>query len=141
MTDFDVELQGSNELRVDLGELEDAGTTDRAYEVGTTVEYGQFLEFGTRDMPPYPWFRPAIRELEANSRDFVGSSDAVDLDGIEDARNAGVIVKAVAASLARQMERNVSADSAAGRSPGTNPEHPKRDTGTLVNSIGFSRIR
>jgi len=29
-------------------------------QVGTNVEYGAYLEFGTRYMPAYPWLEPAL---------------------------------------------------------------------------------
>ena len=29
-------------------------------EIGTNVEYGKYLEFGTSRMPPYPWLFPAV---------------------------------------------------------------------------------
>jgi len=31
-------------------------------KVGTNVEYGKYLEFGTSRMPPYPWLFPAVEE-------------------------------------------------------------------------------
>ena len=35
-------------------------------EVGSTVEYSKFLEFGTRDMDERPWLRPAVKKAGKN---------------------------------------------------------------------------
>lgn len=36
--------------------------------VGTDLEYGRFLEFGTKDMPARPWLSPAVAESRAGFR-------------------------------------------------------------------------
>lgn len=32
--------------------------------IGTNVEYGRALEFGTSKIPPYPWLFPAVEETK-----------------------------------------------------------------------------
>jgi len=108
------------------------------YVVGSDVEYLVYLEFGTRYMPPYPSVRPALRELEANPNSIVSRNSG--FNSVDELPNADTLVKVVANSLAGQIEKNVSAATATDRSPGTKPDHPKRETGTLVNSIGAQRV-
>jgi len=140
MGNIDLDLSGVANVQLELEDLEGDLTTNREYGIGTNAEYGPFLEFGTQDMPPYPWFRPAVREFKANPKSFVDTSPAVGLSSLNDAPNMETVLKAVAASLANQMERNVTATESANRSPGTNPDHPKRETGNLVGDIGFERL-
>jgi len=138
MSDIDLDLLGANELQVEFDRLKEAGESDRAYVVGSNVEYGVFLEFGTRKMPPYSWFRPAVREFKANPEDFI--TDNTGYTSVDEIPSTDALVDAVANALVNQMENNVSAGSSVDRSPGTVPEHPKRDTGTLVNSITAVRL-
>lgn len=137
--DIDLDLEGMGGLQASFEELQERGEADAVFSVGTNVEYGVYLEFGTEDMPPYPWFRPAIREFQANPESFV--TDNTGWTDIEEIPNADELVKAVATALANQMTKNVSAETATDRSPGTHPEHPERDTGTLANSISAVRIQ
>jgi len=132
VTSFELELDDTG-LREALDDLKETGTSDRVEVVGTTVEYGVYLEIGTEDMPPYPWFRPAVREFRANPESFI--IDNTGYTSVEEIPSADALVTAIAQALVNQMEHNVSAASSSDRSPGTHPEHPKRDTGTLVNSI------
>jgi hypothetical protein len=81
-------------------------------------------------MPPYPFFRPALRELENNPDSFADPETADDLQEY---------IKKIAFSLERQLKVNVTAERGSGRSPGVNPEHPQVDTGTLRNSIEARR--
>jgi len=137
MTDFDLDLDGTINLQEELDDLEDMGASDRVEVVGSDVEYGVYLEFGTEDMPPYPWFRPAIREFKANSSDFI--TDNTDYNTLEQIPNADALVTAIANALVNQMTNNVSAGESVDRSPGTTPDHPQIDTGTLKASISAER--
>lgn len=111
---------------------------DVAYVVGTNVEYALYLETGTSKMPAYPWFRPAIEEFRRSPRAFVAKNTQTSLAEIDSMEAA---VTAVALALERQMVENVSADRGGGRSPGTDPDHPRRQTGNLAASISAERIR
>lgn len=136
MVNFDLDIDDS-QVRASLEELEDRGTTTREYVVGTDVEYAVYLEFGTRYMPPYSFFRPALRELEANPDAFIDRHSSTTVDEIE---TADGLVKALALALERAITQNATAN-ASGRSPGVNPEHPQVQTGTLRNSIEAQRIQ
>jgi len=137
MTRFDIEVSAQS-TRESLNDLEEKWSTERVYVVGSDVEYLVFLEFGTRYMPPYPSVRPAIRELEANPDTIVSRNSG--FNSVDELPNADALVKVVANSLAGQIEKNASAIAATDRSPGVDPEHPQRQTGTLVNSIGAQRV-
>lgn len=139
MSDIDLSLEGLQETARAFRELEDEIDDDGVtYVAGSAVEYGVYLEFGTEDMPPYSWFRPAVREFKANPETFI--VERTGYSSIDDIPNTKAVVQAVAVALQSQMENNVSAVSSSNRSPGVDPDHPKRDTGTLVNSISAQRI-
>jgi phage gpG-like protein len=42
------------------------------FAVGTDVDYGAFLEFGTRRMPQMPWLGPALRRSATSIHAAVG---------------------------------------------------------------------
>jgi len=132
---FDIDIDDAD-VRLSLEQLEERGTTTRRYKVGAGAEYAVYLEFGTRYMPPYSFFRPALRELNANPEAFIERHTNTAADEIED---ADTLVTTVAFALERAITQNANAN-ASGRSPGVNPEHPKVDTGNLVNSISAERI-
>lgn len=135
---IDLELDGVEDLFSDFQELKERGEGDAVYVTGTNVEYGIYLEMGTEHMPPYPWFRPAVREFKANPEKFI--QDNTDFNSIDAIQTADELVATVAAALQNQMENNVNAQKSTDRSPGTHPEHPRRDTGNLTASIQAVRI-
>lgn len=137
MADFSVDIDDTA-VREAFSDLRDAGTSERVEVVGTTVEYGAFLEFGTEDMPPYSWFRPAVREFESNPERFI--TDNTGFTSIDEIPSADMLVTAIAQALVNQMENNVSAASSSDRSPGTAADHPKVDTGNLKSSIQAVRV-
>lgn len=136
MSSFELDLDDTA-VKERLRDLKDDYADNPVWVVGTNVEYAVYLEFGTRHMPPYPFFRPAVRELEANSEAFINkhTNSAIDEIGSTDE-----MVKTVALALERAITQNANA-AAPDRSPGTDPEHPQIDTGTLVNSIQAERIK
>jgi len=139
MSDISIDLSGMSQLREKLDELKDDYDGDAVYAVGTNTKYATFLEFGTRNMPPYPFFKPAIREFEANPEAFI--ADNTGYSGIDDIGGTDAFVRAVATALKTQIEKNVNAAGARDRSPGTDPDHPKIDTDTLRASIDVVRVR
>ena len=134
---FDVEFDGIETFQQELESLRDDWDTDAAYATGTNVEYGRYLEMGTEDMPPYPWFRPAIRQARLDFDVFLRSTIGQSTDSAESARQ---LLWWIAQGLSIQMTRNVNAQKAGFRSPGTHPDHPKRDIGNLTGSIKAVRI-
>lgn len=130
MTRIDVDLEGVQSMQETIDDLRDRYEDDATWVVGTNVEYGVYLEFGTRDMQPYPWLFPAARHVMASKADRLADES----DSTEE------LVRKVAHAIERQAKENVSADRGSGRSPGTHPDHPKRDTSFLVNGIRAERL-
>jgi hypothetical protein len=140
MADADLSLDGLTETLADLDDLADRYDGEPIYVVGAGAEYAVYLEFGTEDMPPYPFFRPAVRELRRDPEAFVErlTDEAFDMDSLETTAD---VVETVAFALERQLKHNVAAARPTGRrSPGTDPDHPQVDTGTLRASIRAERI-
>lgn len=138
MTDFDLDLS-AGETIADLEELEGEYTTDREYRVSVGASYAKFLEFGAprNNMPPYPFFRPAIREAQARGLGFIEEYSGVPAEEMD----ASDLVTALALGLQSQIQKNVTAQAAGGRSPGTHPEHPQIQSGTLRASVKSTRLR
>lgn len=90
-------------------------------------------------MPAYPWFRPAIREFERNPEQLI--REHTGYSSFDEIPNADAMVKAAATALSNQMQNNVNAQKSVNRSPGTDAEHPKRDTGNLTADISAVRIK
>lgn len=165
MTRFGIEVDTSDVAET-LEDTRDKWETNREYVVGTNVEYAVYLEFGrgpvepTGDTealrfedeegniiyraraeghPPYPFFRPAIMEFEADPEAFIIKN--TDFTAFREIPNADTLVKAIAEGLVTQMESNAKADNPlVDRSPGTHPDHPVRQSGTLIASIQAVRV-
>jgi len=157
-------MSGQAEVQAALDELRDDYASEPIYVVGDNSEYGIVLEFGrgpivapegsaipieTEDgtifrkrvsgHPPYPWFRPAIRELKANPERFIVKNS--NLNGLNDINSTKELVEATAFALESQMKKNVTAQGSVDRSPGTKPDHPKVQSGNLRASISAVRIQ
>lgn len=162
MTEFSIDLDTAA-VRERLDQLRDDWEGVAEFIVSSGAEYSLAIEMGRGPVeaqdaealrfenedgeiiyrtsvsghPPYPFFRPAIRELEANPEAFILKNTELDaLDGIDSANEA---VEIVARSLEAQMKRNATAN-APNRSPGTHPNHPQVDTGNLRARIVARRV-
>ena len=49
-------------LRASIGHKVSTSGAAITTEIGTNVDYGKDLEFGTSRHPPYPWLFPAVEE-------------------------------------------------------------------------------
>jgi len=136
MVDIELDLNTAT-VEANIDELKERFEGETVYVVGTNVEYGVFLEFGTEKMPPYPFFRPAIREFKANPERLIRRHTG--FTSIDEIPNEDTLVKAVATSLSEQMTNNASALSGGARSPGVDPDHPKRVSGNLAGSISATK--
>ena len=133
-----VNLIGYSSVLSGLENLTDQVGGDTVYVVGTNTEYGVHLEFGTRKMQQYPWLRPAVREFRNDPEGFISDHTTKSVDNLESADDA---VRTVALALETRMKQNVSAGDVASRSPGTEPGHPKVQTGNLRASIEAEKVR
>lgn len=125
-----VKAVGLKQVLGGLESLVDDLEGDVVYVVGSSVEYAVYLEFGTSKMQAYPWLGPAVNDFKSNPTGMVNP------DGVE---SAGQLVEEIALALERQAKKNASAGSG-GRSSGTHPDHPKRQTGNLAGSIKAVKV-
>jgi len=140
MSDVSLDLSGVEQLKEEIEDLKDSYGDNPVWVVGTNVEYGVYLEFGTEDMPPYPWLLPATEEFKRDPEGFITDTTAV--QSIDEIPSTDALVKVVANGLANRATDNVNAQDPSGdRSPFTHPDHPKRDTGNLTADIGAIRVR
>lgn len=138
MTEFSIDID-SAKVRAQLDKLKEQYDDDPVYLVTSGTEYHVYLEYGTRDMPPYPTFRPAVNEFRANPKAFLlKNTELNSLDGLDSTQE---VVKTVAFALERQIKINATAAASSGRSPGTHPDHPQVQTGTLRSRIQARRIK
>jgi hypothetical protein len=140
MADVEIDLEGVARARDTLDDIKERYDAEPIWVTGSSAEYSIDLEFGTEDFPPYPFFRPAVRDLRRDPESFIerNTDETFDMDSLETSED---VVEAVALALERQLKLNVSADRAAGRrSPGTDVDHPKVDTGNLRAGIRAERI-
>jgi len=108
---FEADLSGFDRLRQTLREeIADAETTVD-YVVGSGVEYSVFLEFGTEDMDPKPFVRPAVDEVESRLSQIADDADTAD-----------ELVTKVALALEREIKQTIT-------------EKGLIDTGTLRASV------
>jgi len=137
MTEFSIDMD-SAKVRAQLDKLKEQYDDDPIYVVSSNAEYAIYLETGTRHMPPYPSFGPAVNELRADPEAFLLKNS--ELDGLGDIDSTEELVKNVAFALESQIKTNVTA-AAGGRSPGVDPDHPQVQTGNLRARISAKRIK
>lgn len=128
-----VNVVGLADVISDIKNLDDSLGFTTTVVVGTSVQYGVHLEFGTEKMQAYPWLRPAVREFESDPESFIDKYSGTSMREIDDGDD---LVMAVGLALERKMKANVTADDAdVARSPDTEPGHPKVQTGNLRAGI------
>lgn len=102
MTNIEAEVEGFRRVLESLDDLEERFDSDRRFLVGTAVNYAIFLEFGTSDMDPKPFFRPALAELRQKGIErFVEDNSNLETEAIRDLDN---LLGAVALSLERRIK-------------------------------------
>ena len=164
MTRFGIEIDAES-TRQSLRSLRNEWETDSVFITGTNADYAVYLEYGRGPIEaqdaealrfenqdgdviyrasvdghePYPFFRPALREFDANPETFI--IDNTGYTTLQEIPNGDELIRAIAVALENQIKANASAESATDRSPGTHPSHPKRDTGNLVASIQSIKIQ
>lgn len=137
MTDIDLDVENHLEVREALADIEDDWSDAPAFEIHNDAEYAPYLEYGTRKMPPYPFFRPAINEYMAGPNALVRKQQGV---GLSDASTVDELVYLLTVSLNQQVQANLRADKASGRSPGTHPDHPQVETGNLLGHQDWEKL-
>jgi hypothetical protein len=124
MADFETELESFNRVLDSLNDIERQLDPGEPVVVGTAVNYSVFLEFGTSDMDPKPFFRPALAELRVKGvQGFIESSGILRAGKeFSDVDDAGEVVDALALTLERRIKQIIT-------------EKSLIDTGTLRASI------
>jgi len=102
MTNIDAEIEGFRRVLESLDDLEeDFGDDGAGWLVGTAVEYAIYLEFGTSDMDPKPFFRPVLAEVSTKGvRAFVAENSNYSLGELDD-------IDSILAALALGIERRI----------------------------------
>ena len=138
MTRIDLDID-TGKVKAAFKELKERGEGDAVYVTGTNVEYAIFLERGTEDMPPYPFFGPAVREFQAQPESVIRRNTGY--NSIDEIPTTNEVVEAAAEAIANQATKNASALGGGSRSPGVDADHPKRVTGNLAADISAVRVR
>jgi len=63
--DFSLNLDNLEETIEAIDDVAEQAKSDRRFLVGTAVEYSIFIEVGTEDKDPRPFFRPALQEVRS----------------------------------------------------------------------------
>jgi hypothetical protein len=123
MADFETELESFNRVLDSLNDIERQLDPGEPVVVGSAVSYSVFLEFGTSDMDPKPYFRPALAELRVKGIEgFIKDSGILRNKEFSDVDDAGEVVDALALTLERRIKEIIT-------------EKGLIDTGTLRASI------
>jgi hypothetical protein len=102
MVNVELELEGFRNLIDALNDLEARLDSDTTWLVGTAVNYSVFLELGTSDMDPKPFFRPALGELRAKGvGGFIRDNTNTTLEALDETDE---VVAAVAFGLERRIK-------------------------------------
>ena len=107
MAEFEVELEGFRRVLDALDDISDDLRGAGTVTVGTGVSYGIFLELGTRDMDPKPFFRPALAELRVQGvSGFIETNTKLSVEQIEELND---LVSVVGLALERRIKEIIAA--------------------------------
>jgi hypothetical protein len=163
MSDFSIEADTSS-VAVSFQTLRQDWEDPPTFVVESGAEYSVHLEFGRGPVeaqdadalrfededgeiiyrtsvsghPPYPFFKPAIREFKATPESFIIAN--TEFESINAISDVNELVQSVAFALESQMKRNATAG-ASDRSVGTHPDHPQVQSGNLRARIVARRVK
>jgi predicted house-cleaning noncanonical NTP pyrophosphatase (MazG superfamily) len=101
MADFSFDLDGAEELKLELQEEAASWSGGGTAFVGTAVEYSVYVEYGTSKMDPRPYFRPALAEARGNIPGFIADNTNKTVASID---SADEFVETVALALERRVK-------------------------------------
>ena len=107
MAEFEVELEGFRRVLNALEDISDDLRGAGTVTVGTGVEYAIYLELGSRDMDPKPFFRPALAELRVQGvNGFIETNSKLSVEQIEELDD---LVAVVGLALERRIKEIIAA--------------------------------
>jgi len=119
MSDFDFDLSGVQAAEQDFRDEIDDWTGGGAAYVGSAVEYGVYLEFGTSKMNPKPFFRPVLADARQDVAAFIDDNTNTTVRAIDSAEE---LVETLALAIERRVKELIT-------------QKGLIDTGTLRASI------
>lgn len=120
MSDVSFELDGVGEQVKELRDERDNWTSSNdTWYVGTAVEYAVFVEYGTSEMDPRPFFRPALNEARSDLSAFIRDNTKKSIQQID---GEAELVRIIAFALERRVKEIIT-------------EKGLIDTGTMRASV------
>jgi hypothetical protein len=107
MTDLGIDLRGLSDLEQEFLDREARWAVDAGYVVGTAVEYAVYVNYGTRDQDPQPFFTSTLAEARNDLRRFVAIHTGTRLEEITSAQE---LVQTIAFALERVMKQRAPVD-------------------------------
>jgi len=107
MTDLGIGLRGLSDLEQEFLRREERWAVDADYVVGTAVEYAVYVNYGTRDQDPQPFFTSTLAEARADLGAFVARHTDTTLEAITSAQE---LVQTIAFALERVMKQRAPVD-------------------------------
>lgn len=119
MSDFDVDIDGISSLQEEFDDRIDGWKTAGSAVVGSGVEYAVYVEFGTSQMDPKPFFRPVVNDARIDTEGFLDRNTETSVDAID---SADELVRTLAVAIERRVKEIIT-------------EKGLIDTGTLRASV------
>jgi len=102
MTGFSLDLEGFEQALEEIDRVIDDVDSDAKFTVGTGVEYSIYLEAGTSDMDPKPFFQPALSEVRQEGVDgFVADNTRLTVDALDTVTQ---VLKVLVLALERRIK-------------------------------------
>jgi hypothetical protein len=101
MTDLNLTLRGLAEVEQTLRRQRERWDDAPRFVVGTGVEYAVYLEFGTSQMDPKPFFAPVLDEARGDIPAFINRHTRTDAASI---RSAEDLVETLALAVERRIK-------------------------------------
>lgn len=86
----------------EVEDIQERYTGGETWFVGSAVEYAIYLEFGTRDMDPKPFLRPALLAYQSSLEAAIAADTETTLDAID---SVDELVQTIAFGLERRIKR------------------------------------
>jgi hypothetical protein len=95
------------ELVDDIDDLQDRYTTTDSWLVGTAVSYAVYVNFGTRDQDPQPFFTSTIQEARQDLPGFIARNTQTTVAQID---SADELVRVTALAIERVAKQRAPVD-------------------------------